>query len=262
MSTFETRQTKTSSNPEERAHREADTRKLADTLIGRHAEFFAEPGNRLEFIRTHDADDMLAMVKHVNARLRGEKPVQLRKDENERGGYLPALHTPSAEDKPKSFARGFEAVQEYLTDSDDTVEDKLQASAMAMEALIIWVHPSNDGNGRTARFFGNLIEDGATDIDELVNQTVSAKERPMTYPYKLASKEGALENAGNPDIMFDDEEREALRERALSLPDDIEAMYLSVKRLLADGSIRQQIVANAEDHRERVRERQRNLAKT
>jgi hypothetical protein len=54
---IENRQRLSSNNEQERAQREADTRQLADYIVGRNGEFFAEPENRLEFMRSLGADD-------------------------------------------------------------------------------------------------------------------------------------------------------------------------------------------------------------
>lgn len=238
-SSIENRQHQSGHNEQECILRGNDTRRLVQELIGRRAEFFADPANRLEFIQSQDADGFLRMVKYINAKLRSEKPHQLRQREDEKGGFLPMLHTPSREDKPDAFKRGYEAIQEYVSTSSDSIEKKIEGVAMAMEALVIWVHPYNDGNGRTGRFLGKLVEEGAVDVDSLVEETVSGGNRRRVYKDKFATKEGHLSDADNKEIMYDDNEREEIREKARSLPTDIEGMYLSVKQLLEDDAVRQ-----------------------
>lgn len=236
---IENRQRLSSSNEQERLQREADTRQLVDDIVGRNGEFFAVPENRLEFMRTQEADSFYRLAQHANARLRGEKPGVLRRDPDEKGAFLPMLHTPSHEDKIPAFYKGYQAIQEYITDSSDPVEKKIASVAMATEALVIWTHPFNDGNGRTSRFLAKLIEEGATDIDSLIEQTVSGNKRGTVYDHVLVTKEGALATANNEDIMLDDDERDAMRLQAESLPSDIDAMYLNVRQLLHDESSQQ-----------------------
>lgn len=234
------RQRKSSTDVVERELRERETYQLIHDLIGRHQEFFANSENRLDFLKGTDAAGFYRIAQHINAKLRGERPYELRKCDNEKGAFLPMLHTPSHEDKPVAFQRGYEAIQEYLRDSSDSLEKKLEGVAMASEALIIWVHPFNDGNGRTSRFLGKFIESGASNIDELVAETASSRERGTYYRCKLATKEGLIADANNEDLMLDDDERDEMREKAQSLPNDIDGMYLSVKRLFESDALRDQ----------------------
>lgn len=190
-------------------------------------------------MQAQDAESFYRIAQHANARLRGKKPRVLRRDPNEKGAFLPMLHTPSHEDKMPAFQKGYQAIQEYITDSSDPVKKKITSVALATEALVIWTHPFNDGNGRTSRFLAKLIEEGATDVDSLVEQTVSGNKRGTVYNRMLATKEGALETANNEAIMLDDDERDEMRLQAESLPTDVDAMYLNVQRLLQDESSQQ-----------------------
>lgn len=157
------------------------------------------------------------------------------------------LHTPSHDDKIPAFRKGYQAIQEYIASSSDPVDKKITNVAMATEALVIWTHPFNDGNGRTSRFLGKLIEEGATDVDSLVAETAAGKERGRMYDRVLATKEGTLEAADNENIMLDDDERDEMRLRAEGLPNDIDAMYLNVQRLLQDESVQQHALRHAKE---------------
>ena len=236
---IENRQQLSSNNEQERAHREDDARQLVDNIVGRNGEYFANPDNRLEFMQTQGADDFYRMAQHVNARLRNEIPAKLRRDPDEKGAFLMALHTPSHDDKVPAFRNGYRAIQEYITQSTDSTDKKIQSVAMATEALVIWTHPFNDGNGRTSRFLAKLIEEGATDADSLVAETATRNQRNLVYRQKFQTKEGALSEANNNDIMYDDGEREELLAKAESLPNDIDGVYLSVKRLLHNDATQQ-----------------------
>lgn len=236
------RQKRTSSNEVELQTRTAETEQLIHDVIGRNEAFFAEPENRLNFIASQSGEDMLRIATYVNAKLRGETPHQLRQDPNEIGASLPLLHTPSTQDKPAAFVNGYTAIQEYIQTSDDSIETKIEGVAMATEALIIWVHPFNDANGRTSRFFAKLIEDGASDIDQLVGETTDGRRRNRYYREMGVTRESMLKSADNTELMFDDDQREAMRVKAETLPSDIEMMKARVQSLLENDHIREDTV--------------------
>lgn len=241
------RQTLSSSDAGELDTRIGDARKLVEGVIGRHEEFFAVPENRLEFIASQSPESFLKMVGWLNAKLRGEKWREVR-DRQEEGGALPLLHTPSPEDKPEAFKKGYHAIQEYVRTSAHSTEQKIEGVAMAAEALVIWVHPFNDGNGRTSRFIGKLIEDGATDIDDLIAETVAGNARNKVYRTMHPTREGALESANNPDLMLDDDERDRLREEARTLPSNVDGIAMSITQLLESDEIRQITTQRALKH--------------
>ncbi|MFX5412231.1 Fic family protein, partial [Acinetobacter baumannii] len=83
---------------------------------------------------------------------------------------------------------------------------------------IVWVHPFNDGNGRTSRFIGNLIEEGGSEPDELARQTASSGARGTIYKVKYVSREQTLKDVDSQDLMLSDEEREELRQGIDTLP--------------------------------------------
>ena len=240
------RQHARSSNEEEREIRVEDASKLIHDIIGRNAEFFADSNNRLEFVKGQTAESFFTISQYINAKLRGEKPHELRRREDEKlGGSLPGMHTPNYTDKPLAFSRGFDAIQEYLSLTTDSTEKQIEGIAMATEALIIWVHPFYDGNGRTSRFMAKLIEEGATDIDTLVQETTQSRFRKATYYSKYLTKEDRLADANNEDIIFeDDDERDEMRKTAENLPPDTEGMYLSIKRLLGSDEVRERSAKN------------------
>lgn len=232
MQTSESRQRTSSNDPEELLLRKQEADSVILGLLGNRREFFADPEKRLEFLRDQDADSVMGIAKYVNARLRGRKARELRNDVDEQGSQLMLLHTPSAQDKHEAFRRGYEAIKEYLGSTEESTEEQLRKTALATEALIIWTHAFNDGNGRTSRFIGKFIESGTSDIDGLIEETSSNLNRGNVFDTKRTSKEGMISEADNTEIMLDDDEREELRVLANDKPNDIEAMYLSVKDLL------------------------------
>lgn len=241
------RQSKTSNDQEELRLRREDVGKLLDSLVGRYAEYFNDPGVRIDFIKDQGAGGLLKIARHINARLRGEIPRVVRNDPNETGVYLQGIHTPDASVKPAAFMRGFDAIQEYLAETDDSAQEQARKVSLAVEALVIWVHPFNDGNGRTSRFLAEFIEKGATDKDRLVSATSDRKSRSFKHLRGiLETRESLLAGLNHEDVFIDDDVREAMRLRADSSPDDVEGMYLSIKRLIDNQSLHTQ-TGGAED---------------
>lgn len=232
------RQRLSGNNEQERETRESEVRQLIHDLVGRNVEYLSDPKNRLEFIRDQDAESVFRIAQYANAKLRGEKPREVRRS-NEEGSYLPRLHTPAAQDKRPAFDRGYDAIREYLESTEDSSEEQLQKAALGTEALLIRTHLFNDANGRTSRFIAKFIENGAADVDALVEEAVSSNARRTVFSRGVATKEALLADADNDEILFDDDERDELRVRAETAPNDIEGMYLTIKGLLASEDQRQ-----------------------
>jgi hypothetical protein len=234
---LENRQDLSGDDEQEKIQREADTRQLVNDIVGRSGEFFALPENRLEFMQSQDADGFYRMAQHVNARLRGERPSMLRRDANEKGAFLMALHTPSHEDKISAFIKSYQLIQDYIANAPVPTDKKITNVAMAVEALVIWVHPFGDGNGRTGRFLGKLIEEGATDVDGLVEETALRSKRNRVYKPTFLTKEGIQERMNNKDL-FDEYDPELIEK----LPNDIDGMYFNIRHLLKDEATQQRTV--------------------
>jgi hypothetical protein len=240
------RQHQSSCDERERLARQKDAQKLVSDFIGGQEEYFKDPANRLEFIGQLDADEFFNMARYANAVLRGEDPDEMEVLD-EKGSSLLLLHTPSEDDKPVAFRNGFKAIQEYIWGGADSLEKKIEGVSMAIEALIIWTHAFNDGNGRTSRFLASLIENDGNDIDKIVRETISRSTRGRSYGHeglRRATREGWLEDANNSELMLDDEERAEMRREADDLPNDVDAMYLDIKRLLEDDDTRDIVLDN------------------
>lgn len=228
-------------NIENGTQRTTDSEKLIEDFnLNEDAEFFTDPINRIEFLESLEPDDFCDLVEHVNARVRGYEPRE-RTTAHEEGGYLPLLGTPSAEEKPGALRAGFAEVKKYLADSDDSTEQKVKGAAMAAEALVIWVHPSNDGNGRTSRFLGKFIEDGTTDIDQLVAATTSKSNHPRSYDGAIRVDQG--NTAKGLDLILDDDEIEELKKTEMPAA---EGIALSIKKLLEDKSTQARVESKSE----------------
>lgn len=195
------------------------------------------PESRLEYFL--DKNNSFRWVIAANAGSRGKDLGELWSDlrsGKEGHGMLLLLHTPAARDKLACFNSGVEAIQEYVNSSRESTEEKLDAIAMAYEALIIWTHMFNDGNGRTSRFIGKLIEDGLGDVDGLVAETISGDNRQTGYFPTVETREGILEDLNNSELSVPNEDE--LRDNLDSFPNDIEGMKLNIKAILEDKELR------------------------
>jgi len=112
---------------------------------------------------------------------------------------------------------------------------------MATEALIVWVHPFNDGNGRTSRFMGKFIEDGTVDTQQLVDETTSNNSRQRVYGESYRIDQYNI--VKDVDIMWDDGELEEL-ERTTGMPVS-EGIFKSIERILTNKDIQNRIEAHA-----------------
>lgn len=205
--------------------------------VGFMGDRLNSPESRLEHFL--DKNNSFRWVIAANAGLRGKGFGELWSDlrsGKEGHGMLLALHTPATRDKLACFNSGVEAIQEYVNSSRESTEEKLDAIAMAYEALIIWTHIFNDGNGRTSRFIGKLIEDGLGDVDGLVAETISGDNRQTVYSPTVETREGVLEDLNNSELSVPNEDE--LRDNLDSFPNDIEGMKLNIKAILEDEELR------------------------
>lgn len=239
------RQRLSGNDEQERLLREADTRSLVTEIIGADTDFFANPINRLGLIQSQEPDEFMLLTQRVNARLRSLDPEEIRTVEAGKGGFLAMMYTPANEDKPAVFESGYQAIRDYLDNSSDSIDKKIEGVSMALEALIIWTHLYKDGNGRTARFIGRFIEAGADDVDDLVAQTAYKAKRIRKFTGRTATREGELSAADDQSLMLDDDERQALREKAKSLPGDVEGIYSDVKQLLENDTKRARFLSKS-----------------
>lgn len=182
----------------------------------------------LDFLK--DKESILGGVVKVNAAIRGIDPIEARSPS---ASYTYLMHVPARADKPKAFNSGYQAIREYIGESDDDTDTKIAKVARAVESLIAWTHYSDDGNGRTARFWASIIESGGEDFSKVIDHTVSRYNRgKKLYNRSIRSKEAALFEINHPDLVIYDDQKEEILKQIDSMPDDIEAMYLDVKGLL------------------------------
>lgn len=113
---------------------------------------------------------------------------------------------------------------------------------MAIEALIIWVHPFNDGNGRTSRFLGKFIEDGAVDVEDLIVSTVDRLHRMREYGDFLRVDTANIYRWLG-DWVVDRPSDDELQRTEMS---STEGIVRSLDRLLRDKTWRERVYANTE----------------
>ena len=243
MSTYSPgRQYKTAGNNKERELRNDSARQLIHELIGDHREEFSNPQTRLDFFESLTNDEMYAIASHINLRMRGMDSSEIRNHSREAGARLPLLYTPPTKDKTRAFERGFDAIREYIHDSDDPTGKKLEGVSLGLEGLIVRVHPFNDGNGRTSRFLAEFCEHGCDDIEHLITSSSSNSYRDRIFSFGYMSKENALAQANNTEIMLEEEDREKLRKKAQTLPNNAEAMHHTIKAYLENDDVRKKLM--------------------
>jgi hypothetical protein len=234
---------------------EAAGQLVEDFNLQEDAEFFSHATNRVDFIKSLDIDSFTDLTTHINDRMRGFEPRD-RRTAGETGSYLRMLKTPDAQDKPEALENGLNAITRYLHESEDSDEQKLKSAGMAVEALIVWVHPFNDGNGRTSRFLSKFIEDGSTDTDQLIAEASDKNARMRMYGEDLR-----IDNAtdlSNEDIILDDDEIDQIKAEQDALP-ITDGIALSLERLLNDRRLQNSVEVNAKNNleiRQKALERQ------
>ena len=189
------------------------------------------PESRLEYFL--DKNNSFRLVIAANAGRRGKDLGELLSDiqsGKEGHGMLLALHTPATGDKLECFNSGVEAIRKWANSPEKTTEEKLQGIAEAYEALIIWTHIFNDGNGRTGRFIRQIIKSGLNNIGELEEEAISNKtRRPAHRPY-FRTRQAVEEDLNNSELCVPNEDE--LSANLDSFPDDIEGMKLNIAHLL------------------------------
>ena len=222
------------------------TQLVEDFNLVEDAEYFADPANRVAFLQSLTTDEFTGIAQHINARMRGFEPRE-QTNAHDRGGTLLMLGTPSTEEKPEAFRAGFETIKTYLDESSDTPSKKLKSAAMATEALIIWVHPFNDGNGRTSRFLGKFIEDGTTDTEQLIAETADKNNRLRIYDGELRVDQYNIYK--DLDVLLDEDEEAALEKTKMPVA---EGISLSLKRLMENQAVQGEVEAKTEKLRAKL----------
>ncbi len=218
-----------------------DATTLIEDFSGfRDIEKYSDSEKRLRFLKSVSPENFFKLAQHINARMRGFEPNEGRNLDDE-GADLRMLGTPAPSEKRDAFYAGAEAIHEYLNFSEDKIEDKLRSAGMATEALIIWVHPFNDGNGRTSRFIGKFIEDGTADIQALIDEAADGKNRMRLYDERFRIDQWNV--LKDKDILWGEGEAEEL-EQTTSMPVSV-GIAKSIERILNNKFIQDKIIAES-----------------
>lgn len=193
----------------------------------------------LDFLSNSDVADVLSLLVTINAGLRGVERKKLVENMNNggEGSWLLSLHTPaSSQDKHDYMVAGIEEIGRYIDSSGEDVDQKKEAVSMAYEALIVWTHMFNDGNGRTSRFMAELIKNGLNDEEHLVSEAVSGVDR-ITYRHTIATKEYIKWLQSSNDILLEkSDERDPN-----AYMSDIEAIKLEMQKILQNPDYREEL---------------------
>jgi hypothetical protein len=226
-------------DPELEINRSYEAAKLVEDFdLINDAEFFTNPENRIGLLTELTPEDFYDLTKHINDRIRGYEPKD-RAYLKDKGSFLPLLATPNSKEKPEAFSEGYSTILDYLRESKDSAAQKVKGAGMAVEALIIWVHPFNDGNGQTSRFLGKFIEDGTTDIGELIGHTVDKNNRLRMYEDHLRIDQANM-SKGMEKILTN----KILEANNKTVMPVVKGISLSIKRLLEDKTFQDKVEAD------------------
>jgi hypothetical protein len=118
-------------------------------------EHLADPAERRRLFETMSNEGYTKMFGFVNSLTRGEKPNYSYED-----GNLPMLETPKLEDKSALMDATFESVRGILSDRETDDATALRRAGLTMAGAIDYIHPKENGNGRTGRTLHYLMEFG------------------------------------------------------------------------------------------------------
>lgn len=109
------------------------------------------------------------MVGYVNSIPRGQ-----RIDYEYHDGKLPMAETPALEDKGPLMIQTFAAVRNIL--ADEALDDRraLRKAGLTLAGAVNYIHPFEDGNGRTGRIMHYLMENGTERGEEAFGEELYA----------------------------------------------------------------------------------------
>jgi len=133
------------------------------------SEQFRNPQERRQFFANLSDDNYTQMISYVNSITQGKTISHDYAD-----GRLPLLETPPLEDKQPLMELAFKSVREIA--SDPNLDDKtaLRRAGLTLAGAINYIHPKENGNGRTGRVSHYLVEFGTERGDKAVNEELYA----------------------------------------------------------------------------------------
>ena len=132
-------------------------------------ELLRESDQRRALFASMSNDEYKKYIGYINSITRGEKVSDGYAD-----GKLGFIATPSLEDKEMLMDKSFEAVRDILSDKDSDDEVALRRAGLTIAGAINYIHPYENGNGRSGRAMHYLVEFGNQRGDEIFDQEMSA----------------------------------------------------------------------------------------
>jgi hypothetical protein len=134
---------------------------LKDTL--------AHPDTRRQFFAGFTDDQYKKMLGYINSVTR-KQPISY-----DYGDSSPSLlATPPPEDKASLMDQAFKSVRAILGNDELSNQESMRRAALTMAGAINYIHPYDDGNGRTGRVVHYLIEFGSERGDQAFNDELYA----------------------------------------------------------------------------------------
>lgn len=119
------------------------------------AEKLIDSETRRDLFGNASNEQYKKMLGYVNSITRGN-----RIDYEYKDGQTPLMVTPPLEDKGSLMDMTFETVREILKNDQMDSLTALRRAGMTLAGAINYIHPYEDGNGRTARTLHYLVEFG------------------------------------------------------------------------------------------------------
>jgi hypothetical protein len=145
---------------------EQGTRRLE--LLG-IKEHLRNPDERRALYADMTDEQYAQMFGYVNSIMRGK-----RIEYDYENGETPFMSTPSLEDKEPLMDLAFETVRSILSDPDLDDKMALRRAGIAMAGAINYIHPKDNGNGRSGRVMHYMIEFGTERGDQAFNEEMYA----------------------------------------------------------------------------------------
>jgi hypothetical protein len=133
-------------------------------------EQLREPQERRKMFAAMTDEQFTKMVGYVNSITRGEKIEYDYKD----GKLSSGTYTPALEDKAHLMDLAFESVREIASNSELDDKTALREAGLTFAGAMNYIHPKEDGNGRTGRVLHYLVEFGTERGDEAFNEEMYA----------------------------------------------------------------------------------------
>lgn len=138
-------------------------------LLGLNESFANAHDRRLLFTKLDDAG-LQKTVGYINSLTRGAKSL----DHEYADGTLPGEPMPPLKDKKPLMDMTFSAVREILSDDELDDHTALRRAGLTMAGAINYIHPKENGNGRTGRVLLYLMEHGTERGDQAFEEELHA----------------------------------------------------------------------------------------